>query len=198
MNLQPSDDAFWLSAYFSAQLTFLLTAWLCFRLSIQNKRLFEKPATSESKIILYGFGGAALLFGLSFLVTYLTETVYGNLKDPVIERLLAFSPTYRILFAILGSSIAPICEEILFRRALFGVFRPYGYVTTDIIFSSIIFAVMHFSTFIVIGVFYFIFFIVAGLIFAVIYHKINSILTSILAHILINARSFLLYFYWFT
>ncbi|HEY0657394.1 MAG TPA: type II CAAX endopeptidase family protein [Pyrinomonadaceae bacterium] len=196
--LQPSDDSYYLLALFFQEVMLLLTAWLCLRFSIQNKQFFEESSLEKSRIILYGFAGAVLAFGISVLLSYLTQIFYGKLNDPVIQSFQSFSLTHKILFASLGSFVAPICEEIFFRRALFGIFRQYNYINSGIAFSSILFTLLHFSSFSRMGVFYFIAILVAGIILAIVYNKTNSILTSIITHILVNTISFLLYFYWFT
>ncbi|MDQ3129494.1 MAG: CPBP family intramembrane metalloprotease [Acidobacteriota bacterium] len=196
--LQPSDDAYYFFVLFFQQGMLILTTWLCLRFSLQNKQILEEPFLTKSRIILYGFIGAAFLFGLSNLLSYLTRVFYGELNDPVIQSFRSFSLTYKILFAVLGSFVAPICEELLFRRALFGVFRQYNYIKSGIVFSSILFTLLHFNTFSRMGIFYCISFFVAGIVLAIVYNKTNSILTSIVTHVLVNTISFLLYFCWFT
>lgn len=198
LSFQPSDDAYYFLTYLFNEGALFLTAWLCLRFSIQNKQFLEKPTATNSKIILYGFIGAIIGLAISLTFNHLTQIVYGDLKDPILERFQSFSANYKILFAVLSSFIAPICEELLFQRALFGVFRQYDYFKSGIIFSSILFALLHFSIFAVMGVLYFVSFFIAGVILAVLYHKTSSILTSIITHVLINTTGFLLLFYWFT
>ncbi len=195
LSLQPSNDAFWLFAYIFNELAVILTAWICFRFSIQDIRFFQHLTLPKVKAIYFGVAGGIFLMGVSVLFSYWTKIIYGDLKDPIIERLLSFSPLYKIFFAILVSLIAPVCEEILFRRALFVVFRQYGYVKTGIIFSAFLFTLIHFTAFITMGAFYFAAIFIAGIILAIVYHKTNSIWTSIIAHILANTFSLLFYFY---
>lgn len=197
LSLQPSDNAYHFTAYLLNEPTILLTAWVCFYLSIRNREIFEKANVSKSNVVWNGIIGAVLAFGFLLLCSYLTHFVYGNVKDPLIEQFLSFSLTYKILFAGLGSIIAPVCEELLFRRALLGVFRQYDYIKLGMFCSSFLFALAHFAVFIKTGVLYFVGYFVAGIILAFIYHKTNSIMTSIIAHILVNAASFSIYLYWF-
>ena len=198
LSLQPSDNAYHFTAYLFNEPAILLTAWLCFYLSIRNRQVFEKAQVSKFKIIWIGLVGAVLGFGFLLLCSYLTHFIYGNVKNPLIEQFLSFSLIYKILFAGLGSFIAPICEELLFRRAVFGIFRQYNYIKLGVFFSSFLFALAHFAVFIKTGFLYFVGYFVAGLILAFIYHKTNSIITSIIAHILVNTASFGIYLYWFT
>lgn len=198
LSLQPSDNAYDLIVLLFQQLMALLTAWLCVHFSIQNKQILEEPSLAKSRIILYGFTGAVLGLGTSISLNYLTQIFYGELNDPIMQEFRSYPLDYKIPFAVLGSFIAPICEELLFRRALFGVFRQYNYVKSGIIFSSILFSLLHFNTVFQMGIFYFIAIFVAGIILAFVYNKTNSVLTPIITHILVNSTSFLLYFYWFT
>jgi membrane protease YdiL (CAAX protease family) len=199
LNLQPSDENFWFSLFLFNDLALFLAIRICFRRSFKNQQFFEKSACKKFRIFLYGLIGAIVGFGLLFLFGYLTIIAYGEkVNDPVVTLFYYFSPIYRVLFAILGSLIAPVLEEIFFRRILFGLFRQHDYIKTGIIVSSLLFALAHFSTFIKMGVFYFIGYFFAGLILALIYHKTNTILTSIIAHVLINTTVFLMYFYWVT
>lgn len=197
-SLSPTDESYWFSAYLFNDLAILLVTWFCFRRSFADQPLFEPADASKFKVLLYGLTGAIAGYGFLTLFAYLTYRFYGNEQvDPIVALFAAFSLIYKILFAILGSLIAPFLEEIFFRRVLFGIFRRHNYVKTGIIISSLLFALAHFSTFYTMGVFYFIAYFIVGVIFALVYHRTNKITAAVIAHVLINTTVFLFYFYYF-
>ena len=82
-----------------------------------------------------------------------------------------------IVIAVIG----PILEEFVFRRVIFGsFFQVWGFWLSAIV-SAIVFAAIHFDfTHILL-------YTICGLIFAFLYYKTKRLLTSIVAHILLNS-----------
>jgi len=92
-----------------------------------------------------------------------------------------------IPFIISGAFLAPVYEELVFRGILFGQLEKKSGLVTAIITSSLIFGILHFniSASITIAIeFSFITYIV---------YKTNSIISSIIIHIINNAISLVIY-----
>jgi membrane protease YdiL (CAAX protease family) len=130
--------------------------------------------------------------------------LFGFLYDLVFRSLLGFQPDAsgiwnetkslnaeaRTLIMFLGIIIAPICEEIFFRGGIFKSFAQKGYVIFGVLFSSLIFATVHFD--ILSFPVYFVF----GVILALTYLKTNFLVSSIIAHAINNAVAFYLIYAW--
>ena len=87
----------------------------------------------------------------------------------------------KLVFLLFGGLGAPIAEEIFFRGYLFGKFKRAGHVGFGIVFSSILFGVVHFwDTYNVPGICLF------GVCLAWFYHRTGSLLTPITAHMVNN------------
>lgn len=105
-----------------------------------------------------------LLIGTRTTSTFLTEGVFGE---------------NAILFMSIAVLIAPIIEEMLFRKILIDRIRKYGDLTA-ILISGIMFGLFH-------GNFTQVFYAAAlGLFFAYIYVKTGKILHTIILHIMVN------------
>ncbi|MDF2484845.1 MAG: putative rane protein [Herbinix sp.] len=112
---------------------------------------------------------------LMFLITLLKG---GNLLDlnPLAEILIDSNLILRVLYAAV---IAPIIEEIIFRKLLLNKLRKYGDVPA-ILLSAIAFGLFHMN---VSQMFYA---TALGIIFAYVAIRTNAIRYNILLHILIN------------
>ena len=84
---------------------------------------------------------------------------------------------------------APILEELIFRRIIFGSLLPKTNFFVAASVSAIVFAIIHFDfTHILL-------YAVSGFIFAFIYHKTKRIMASIISHMLLNGFVVLVQFY---
>ncbi|MBK3496273.1 CPBP family intramembrane metalloprotease [Viridibacillus sp. YIM B01967] len=83
--------------------------------------------------------------------------------------------------AILGIVVfGPILEEFIFRRVIFGsIFQKTNFFIAASV-SAIVFAVIHFDFS------HIILYAISGFIFAFLYHKTQRIITSIIAHMMLN------------
>ena len=117
----------------------------------------------------------------------------------VIEELMTFLPNYEsllasykemfanqnpILLLIGGALIGPICEEIIFRGIILEGFLQKYNPTKAIIFSALIFGVIHFHPLQSVGAFF------AGLVLGWIYIKTKSLWVCSAIHIINNLLAF--------
>ena len=161
----------------------LVTLAIIFGLVMKNRDFFnvykgEKATTMQS--IGWGIIGFFLVFfGQSFaaLIESAMGIKAGSENTAAFMEIARIAPVMIIVIALIG----PILEEFVFRRVIFGsLIQVQGFWISAII-SGIIFAAVHFDfTHILL-------YIVCGLIFAFLYHKTKRLLTSIIAHILLNS-----------
>jgi membrane protease YdiL (CAAX protease family) len=148
----------------------------------KDKTFFNNLRGKQSSI------GASILYGVIgfFLV------LFGQTMAALIEKQLGIDPgsenTEMFMtiaetapVAILSIAIfAPILEELIFRRVIFGTLVQTTNFFIAGAVSAIVFAIIHFDfTHILL-------YAVSGFIFAYLYYKTKRILTSIIAHMLLN------------
>ncbi|OZM55805.1 CPBP family intramembrane metalloprotease [Lottiidibacillus patelloidae] len=94
------------------------------------------------------------------------------------------------LFVIVGGLIAPILEEILFRKIIFGsLYKKFNNFFVAAIISSLLFAVIH------VDFTHLLIYTAMGFTFAYLYVKTNRILVPIIAHAAMNSIVFLMNFF---
>ncbi|PGZ95337.1 CPBP family intramembrane metalloprotease [Bacillus pseudomycoides] len=92
------------------------------------------------------------------------------------------------LFMIVSSIFAPILEEIVFRKILFGtLYKRYNFFIAALV-SSLIFALIHFDPT------HLLVYISMGLVFSFLYVKTKRIIVPIMAHVLMNTNVLLITF----
>ena len=82
--------------------------------------------------------------------------------------------------------LAPICEELFFRGAVFGSFKAAGRPLAGGVFSALLFAFAHLDPVTIIPL------LIFGLGTAWAYHRTRSLVTVVIAHALNNAVAFTL------
>lgn len=92
------------------------------------------------------------------------------------------------LFMIVSSIFAPILEEIIFRKIIFGtLYKRYNFFIAAII-SSLIFALIHFDPT------HLLVYISMGLVFSFLYVQTKRIIVPIMAHVMMNTYVMLITF----
>ena len=119
-------------------------------------------------------------YGLLFLISKVSPLPENEV---LLRSLVRVSPLY--YFLIFGV-LSPICEELTFRYGFNGIKNKYIYM----IFTSILYAVMHLSSFS--EILYAIPYFILGLTFSTIYTKTNNIYCSTISHILNNTITVLI------
>jgi len=168
----------------------LLLAFLVFRHTTQVAVPDDRPS-SLSFAIKVGLAGLIVTYLLLIPLNFFWETLINslnlpdNLQLPVTMLQQGGTPLEMILMGILIIVIAPICEEITYRRMLFRYFVGRFPLWISISLSAAIFSLMHYNVYSSLPLF------VLGCGLAIVYHKSGSIISSIFMHSLFNAVSFI-------
>lgn len=141
--------------------------------------------------------GTAIGWGIiGFFLVFFGQIVAANIEmalgvEPGSENTAQFIEiAHSVPFAIFSIVIfAPILEELIFRRIIFGSLLPKTNFFVAASVSSVAFAIIHFDfTHILL-------YAVSGFIFAFIYYKTKRIIASITSHLLLNGFVVLFQFY---
>lgn len=145
-------------------------------------RLPVYPNNQKQKL---GIGTLLALYPISFTVLTLLAVAAGLIEHligksgTVSAADLASSDVPQWVFFVAGVLIAPIMEEIIFRRLIYNKVAGYG-AGVYILWSSLTFGLFHmnFGQSLYAGA--------MGVIFAVVMYKTGNVLYSIILHIMIN------------
>jgi membrane protease YdiL (CAAX protease family) len=167
------------------QISYLLVFFWRYRDYKEKIGLWESAGKKYPWFALLGLGVVAGLAVWTF--NYLHDLVVVNFlsNNVSIENpwfaLENIPKTYRIIFYLVGISAIPVCEELFFRRMMFGNILRRGFTKTAYVFSVLIFAFFHldFPNILI--------YLVYGFVFALLYHQTRSLVPSITAHIVLNA-----------
>ena len=160
-------------------LAFLAGAWYFYK----QRGLIDTAFAWKSNFPLLIVIGLFLMYGINYVVGELMTYLPGY------EAMLAM---YQEMFAGMnpmalllgGALIGPICEEIIFRGVILeGLAKKYD-PTKALIFSALIFGLVHLQPLQVIGAFF------AGLILGWIYLKTQSLWVVIALHVINNFVAF--------
>src|SRR5699024_2964189 len=151
---------------------------------VLNIKLFTnlKQMKSNYRIIFYWIliGFSSILI-IQFLIIYLKTSVIGIDGGSLSTTISAMLIKQNILAIINPILIAPIFEELVFRRVIFKELHhhyPFWFAGSV---SAILFSILHGD------IFNILLYYIAGMILAYIYKKSDNIMTPIITHILLNA-----------
>lgn len=162
-------------------IAFIVGAWYF----IKKRGLIENAFQWRSEFIKLTLIGLFLMYGVNYIIGEITTYLPGY--DSMLEMYNAmFEGINPIALIIGGAIIGPICEEIIFRGVILeGLSKKYD-PTKAIIFSALIFGIIHLQPLQVIGAFF------AGLILGWIYLRTKSLWVVSALHVIHNAAAFLL------
>ena len=124
----------------------------------------------------------SMILAASVLNSLMMPTFYAAFSDEVLWN-DAVSSNFQVVLTFITTALIPgVCEEFLFRGAVYTAMRPFGR-TTAIVGSAVLFGLMHANA----GQFFYAF--AAGVIFALIREKTGSLWCGMLIHICNNAFS---------
>lgn len=170
-----------LSGWWSA-ISFGLAFFISFALIQTNKQfwdIFKGEKASISASIGWGIIGFFLVLLGQTIGAYIEMAIgidYGSQNTEVIMNITQVAPIMILATVVFG----PILEELVFRRVIFGsIIQNYNFWISCIV-SAIFFAAIHmdFS--------HILLYTICGMIFAFLYYKTKRLLTSIIAHMLLN------------
>ena len=130
-------------------------------------------------------GFVLLLFGIAY--GHLVTAVLGHAPPSPWDTASEMSASTSLVFLLFGGIGAPIAEEIFFRGYLFGKFKQAGHVGFGLVFSSVLFGVVHFTDFYSVPAI-----CLFGACLAAIYHRTGSLWSPIIAHMVNNGIAVLL------
>lgn len=163
-------------------IAFAIATLISFLLIQRNKQfwhVFKGEKASIGTSIGWGIIGFFLVFFGQTIGAYIELALgidMGSENTADIMMVTKIAPVMIIATVIFG----PILEELIFRRVIFGsIVQNYNFWIASII-SSIVFAAIHMDfTHIIV-------YTICGMIFAFLYYKTKRLLTSIIAHVLLN------------
>ena len=160
-------------------LAFLAGAWYFYK----KRGLIDTAFTWKSNFPILIILGLFLLYGVNYIVGELTTYLPGY--EAMLEMYQAmFAGVHPMALIIGGALIGPVCEEIIFRGVILeGLTKKYD-PTKALIFSALIFGLIHMQPLQVIGAFF------AGLILGWIYLKTQSLWIVIALHVINNFVAF--------
>ena len=162
----------------------ILSLIIIFVLAMKNRDFFHVYKGEKATIpqaIGWGIIGFFLVFFGQSIGAYIETEILGieagSENTATFIEIAKAAPIMILVIALIG----PILEELVFRRVIFGsLIQVQGFWISAII-SGIIFAAIHFDfTHILL-------YTICGLVFAFLYHKTKRLLTSIIAHVLLNS-----------
>ena len=162
--------------------TNLVAAIIFIALILSNKKfshVFKGKPSSIGNTILWGFIGFFLaMFGqllAAFIETKLGVEA-GSANTELLSDIARISPIIIISMVI----FAPLLEEIIFRRVLFGgLYRKTNFIIAALI-SAVVFAAVHGE------LHHLLIYMAPALVFSYIYYRTKRLLAPMLAHLLMN------------
>lgn len=156
-----------------------------FMYSIYNKKLLSKNVFKKINlkdivyIILFGIGLSIIILNLTGILTKLIPS-YTNVQNHLEHTKNSILQLSIIIILI------PICEEIIYRRVIFGYLKENYNIVCSIIIQALVFGIAHGN--IVQGIYTFI----LGIALALVYVCFNSLWGSIILHIIFNFMGLLI------
>jgi len=151
---------------------------------LRDKKFYDAFKGKKSPtwlVILWGVVGFFLVLFGQMVAGMIEQKLFGI--DPGSENTMNLIEIAKVapvaIFAI--AFFAPFLEEIIFRRVIFASLMKKTNFFVSAAVSAIVFAIIHldFS--------HILLYAVSGFIFAFLYHSTKRLLTSIIAHMLLNA-----------
>ncbi|AMX00152.1 CPBP family intramembrane metalloprotease [Rummeliibacillus stabekisii] len=142
-------------------------------------KIFKQKPESIPTSILWGVIGFFLVFvgqWIGGIIEHSLGITQASENTANLTTIADAAPVAILALAIIG----PILEEFVFRRVIFGSLIQTTNFFIAALISSLVFAVIHFDfTHIII-------YAISGFIFAFLYYRTRRIITSIIAHMMLN------------
>jgi len=163
----------------------VLGAYMLAHRAGQGRRELGLVAIPPGKLL--GWGSVGGLMGLAgnylfFLLVYLAVLLITGkrLESPDAEALHSLGRFYQVVAVFATAFLAPVCEELFFRGALYSAMRKNLGRNRALILNSLVFALLHFKWQGLLSLF------ALGLIFAYLYEETDSIFPGMIAHAINN------------
>lgn len=141
-------------------------------------KVYQKISPAQMiKLVVISIGIVYPLNLLATLISALVEKIRGTgLTNPLAEVVQGSNPWVNLLFVVI---IAPIMEEIIFRRLMHDKLIPFG-GKVYVLFSAFVFALFHGNIYQLAYAF------ILGILFASITYYTGTIRYSMILHVIIN------------
>ncbi len=131
---------------------------------------------------MFSVGTAYLFSGLTTLLVYFLEDSTGMESSNVLESFSSGLPEWLVIVAMV--LVAPVCEELIFRKLMLEPLRALG-DSAAVLLTALAFALFHMNLYQILYAFF------AGLVFGCVVLLTGSIRDAILLHMLVNGFSLL-------
>lgn len=108
-----------------------------------RKLILKQANISNARLVLFAIGSGFALFLFTAASSYLLNASGMALKPDNQALIENLSKQWPVLITILAVVVAPVFEELFFRKQLFARFAAAGYAGFGYVLSSILFALMH-------------------------------------------------------
>ncbi|MGG0655873.1 CPBP family intramembrane glutamic endopeptidase [Rummeliibacillus pycnus] len=142
-------------------------------------KIYKGSKASLPSSILWGITGFFMVFigqSIGSMIESSLGIHQGSQNTANLVSIADIAPIAIIAIVFIG----PILEEIVFRRVIFGSLVQTTNFFVAALVSSIVFALIH------LDLPHIIIYAISGFIFAFLYHKTKRIITSIIAHMMLN------------
>lgn len=154
--------------------------WLLYlSLHIKEKAPLEQHSTSRIKIIQWGIIGAFCCVLFQLLIVFIEHYCFHSIQASLNTNMLITGIKSLPLMALAVLIAAPIMEEIVFRKIIFGDLCQFTNKWLAALIASVLFALTHADGHLLV-------YTIIGMIFCYLYQKTGSVYTSMIAHILMN------------
>lgn len=136
------------------------------------------------RAISLGVVGGVTMIGLGIAYAMGLETLLGHSAPSPWDEIQKLSGEAKVVLLLFGAVGAPVAEELFFRGFLFSLFQREGYPWSGMLFSSALFAAIHFSDpYNIPGILLF------GFVLAWLYRQTGSLVAPITAHAVNNGSA---------
>jgi hypothetical protein len=164
---------------------FVLGAWLPAHAAGQGRRELGLNHLPPGRLLGWGAAGGLVglfgnyaLFALLYLVVRLLTG--SGLESPDAETLRGLGSFYQAAAVLATAVLAPVCEEVFFRGALYSAMRKSLGRNRALILNALVFSLLHLKWQGLLSLF------ALGLIFAWLYEETDSVYPGMLAHAINN------------
>lgn len=163
----------------------LLFLWLI-KTAPPSSYIDKQTLMPLAKSMLYIIGGVIVAFIAQAITASITAMIRGNVAQSENTADLIGITQTNPLFILTIVIIAPFLEEVVFRKVLFGALTNKLPVGVAALFSSVVFAAIHFDFA------YLLVYTGMGLVFCYFYYKTKRLFVSFSIHALMNGTALLL------
>lgn len=152
--------------------------------SIRNS-LTLSPSAPIKEVVLWGFIGTLMAFASQLVAALIESQLLGLQMESANTQTILLTVSKYPYYLVIVSVMAPIMEEFVFRKVIFGFFYDLTGVVGAAVISSLLFAFIHADSHILL-------YSSMGFVFSYLYVKTKNIAATMIAHILMNTSVVLL------